>query len=353
MLVSRVDLTRVVQRPELRARVFDELVERARSVPGVRTVASSLATPLSGGLSTRMVDEPRIGGRDADRIVAVNFVGPGWFAMYGTPLVRGRDINDQDRVGTEPIALVNEAFGRKFFGSRDPVGQRIIVPPPVTTGVPTGRAIVGVVGDAVYDSLRESARPTIYIPLTQWDFAIPFSGGSISVRSASGAADALTRTLSESLTKAAPDVTFDFRVLTQQIRWASTQERVLALLAAFFGIVALLLGGLGLYGVTTQAVVERRREIGIRLAIGGRPVHVISAMLVRLAGVVALGITAGLLFSVWIARLAASLLYGIRSNDPTSVVVAALVFSVAALLAAGMASAPAARIDPAEVLRER
>jgi predicted permease len=352
VLVSRVDLTRVAPNPLLRARVFDQLAETARGVAGVRAVSTSLATPLSGGLSTRMVDEPHIGGREADRIVSVNFVGPGWFAMYGTPLLRGRDVDQRDTADTQPVAIVNEAFVRKFFAPRDPVGQRIVAPAPVTRGVPISRTIIGVAGDAVYYSLREPVQPTLYIPLTQWDFALPFSGGSISIRSDSRAADVLTRALSDAMTKTSPDVTFDFRVLTQQIRWAATQERVLAMLAGFFGVVALLLGGLGLYGVTSQVVLGRRREIGIRIALGGPPILVVPAILARVAGLVALGMIVGVILSVGITRVAASLLYEIGPHDPASIAAATVAFSAVAVLAGAVAALRTARTDPAQVLRD-
>jgi putative ABC transport system permease protein len=278
-----------------------------------------------------MVDEPHIGGRDADRIASVNFVGSGWFAMYGTPLLRGRDVNDRDTADAQPVAIVNEAFARRFFPSRDPVEQRIVAPAPVTRGARTSRTIIGLVGDAVYYSLREPVQPTIYIPLGQWDFALPFSGGSISVRSQSRAPDGLTRALSDAMTKTAPDVTFDFRVLTDQIRWAATQERVLAVLAAFFGVVALLLAGLGLYGVTSQALIARRREIAIRIAIGGPPIRVVSATFARVGAIVMVGIIAGVVLSAWLAKLTASLLYHIQSNDPISLAAAAVAFGVAYL----------------------
>ena len=351
VLTVQVDVMRAAA-PAERAALFTRLVDEIAAVPGVSLAGGSLATPLSGHLSTRVVEQPPVGDGMTDRVVSVNFVGPGWFAAYGTPIRTGRDVDVRDTAGATPVAVVNDAFVRKFFNGRDPVGRSIVAPPPGTRTARVPRTIVGTVADAVYFSLREPIPPTIYLPLAQWDFAVPFAGGSVIVRAAAGSPEVLTRPIATTLQRAAPAVGFNFRLLTNQVHAALTQERVIALLSGFFGALALLLAALGLYGVTSYAVTRRRAEIGIRMALGAAPAGVVRLVLSRVALLVGAGAIAGVTASVWASTFVATLLFGLEPRDPATLVGSAVVLAAVGALAGWLPAYRASRIDPAEVLRD-
>jgi putative ABC transport system permease protein len=351
VLTVQLDMMRAGN-PAQRAALFARLVDEIAAVPGVAQAGASLATPLSGQLSTRAIEEPAVGRSIADRIVSVNFVAPGWFAAYGTPIRSGRDVDARDTADAAPVALVNEAFVRKFFGGRDPVGAAIVAPPPGTRAARTPRTIVGTVADAVYFSLREPIQPTIYLPLSQWDFAVAFAGGSVGMRAVAGSPELLTRPIASALRRSSPDVGFDFRLVTRQVRASLTQERVIALLSGFFGALALLLAGLGLYGVTAYAVTRRRTEIGIRMALGAAPASVVRLVLNRVSLLVGVGVLVGGGVSAWASKFVSTLLYGLEPRDPATLVGSAAVLATVGALAAWLPAHRASRLDPAAVLRD-
>ena len=149
-----------------------------------------------------------------------------------------------------------------------------------------------------------------------------------------------------------PDLVVTFRSLTDQVNATLTQERVIAMLSAFFGALALLLAGLGLYGVTSYAVSRRRTEIGIRMALGAAPGGVVRLVLARVTRLVAMGVVIGAALSLWASKFVAALLYGLEPRDPATLAGAAVVLGAVGLLAGWLPARRASRVDPAEVLRE-
>jgi putative ABC transport system permease protein len=214
------------------------------------------------------------------------------------------------------------------------------------------RTIVGVVGDTVFRSLREPLRPTIYLPLSQLDSPLLQYTFYIGVRSSTGSPALVARTVGPALRAINDDLTLAFEPLAQQVDESLAADRVLAILSGFFGAVALLLAGLGLYGVTAYAVARRRVEIGIRMAIGAAPADVVRMVLSRVSLLVGVGVLVGACISVWTSTFLASLLYGLEPRDPATLLGSAVVLAAVAALAGWLPAWRASRIDPADVLRQ-
>jgi predicted permease len=336
--------------PEARLSTYERVLEAVRGVPGVSHAALSEITPVRGDNSTRRMDFP---GRpelpEAERRVWMNRVTPGWFAALGTPLVAGRDLDDRDRAGAPCAVVVNRAFVAKYFAGESPVG-RVITETPTPTSDPAPLTIVGVVGDAVYRSLREPVPPTMYWAVAQRKY--PPGGLSLVVRAAAGPPGALARSVSAAVSGVRPDLSLVVRPLADEVDEALTQERLVATLSGFFGALALLLAALGLYGVTAYAVTRRHLELGIRMALGTTPAGVVRLVLGRVALLVAGGVAAGMLVSWWAARFVETLLFGLAPRDPATVGGAVAVLVLVGALAGWLPAARAARVDPARVLRD-
>jgi ABC-type antimicrobial peptide transport system permease subunit len=212
--------------------------------------------------------------------------------------------------------------------------------------------IVGVVADAVYFSLRETVHPTVYTPLGQFYFSpAVLPSMSLNVRSTAPSPAALTKSVADAIQSVNPHLAFTFQSLSDQVGASLTQERLIAMLAASFGGLALLLAGLGLYGVTSYAVSIRLPEIGIRMALGAAPARVVRLVLGRIAVLIGLGVIAGGGASLWLSPLVASLLYGLEPRDPLTLAGAIATLTAVGALAGWLPARRASRIDPAIVLR--
>ena len=210
--------------------------------------------------------------------------------------------------------------------------------------------MIGLVEDAIYRSIRAEMVPVIYTPLTQWDRPSP--NITIAVRSAAAPPLTLGRGVSAALTAQDGRVAVSSHSLTAQVDAALVQERLLATVSVFFGGLALLLAGLGLYGVTSYAVTSRRTEIGIRMALGADQSGVVRLVLRRVAWLVLIGVAVGAGLSLWATRFVATLLYGLQPRDPSTLVAAAGLLAVIGVLAGWAPARRAARTDPTIVLRE-
>ena len=263
-------------------------------------------------------------------------------------------LRDSDTKARRPSSSSTRRSSKKFLNGANPLGQTVQIGAGSRIAQPP-REIVGVVADAVYRSLREPIPPTMYVPLAQFDDSrspAPPSM-SISVRSSTGSPALLARSVAAAIAAVNPDLALTFRPLADQVNASLTQERVVAMLSGFFGALALLLAGLGLYGVTSYAVSRRRTEIGIRMALGAAPGGVVRLVLSRVSMLVGhrrdrrrrrqpVGVA--------VRHDAALRPRTARSGDarPAAAVVLAAVGALAGWLPAHRAS----RIDPAEVLRD-
>ncbi|HEY7187395.1 MAG TPA: ABC transporter permease [Vicinamibacterales bacterium] len=357
VLVVNVNADRAPIDRTARLPVFERVLDRVRVLPGVVDAGLSRITPVSGqGWNTEVdvSDAPRLNGRQA--LTFRNAITPRWLATLDMRLVAGRAFTDADRKGAPPVVIVNQAFVRRFLNGRDPIGrtvQRRVMfnrnqpnasPPPPAE-------IVGVMADAVYSNLREPVPPTMFEPLEQSEEGALAGGMALILRTA-GSPMADARSIASAIRDVDANLSITFRPLAELVNASVTRERIVAMLAGFFGALALLLASLGLFGLTSYTVERRRTEIGIRMALGAAPSGVIGLVLSGTTGLIAIGIILGGTLSLWAARFVGALLYQVEARDPATLVSAAAMLAAIGAIAAALPAYRASRIDPAVVLRE-
>jgi putative ABC transport system permease protein len=352
VLVTTVNAQRTEIPAADRLATYERVRQSVAAAPGVAAAGVSIVTPVSGMAWNSRISVP--GGAELperQRLSFFNAITPGWLDTFGTPILAGRDVLTTDTKAAPLVVIVNQAFARKFLGNATPLGRVVKVGGGVTE---QSLEIVGLVADAVYRSLRDPVPPTMYIPLAQLDNGSRPAPASMSVavRSASDSPALLARTVAQAIARVNPDLAVTFRPLADQVNASLTQERLVAMLAGFFGALALLLAGLGLYGITAYAVSRRRTEIGIRMALGAAPGGVVRLVLGRLTVLVGAGIAGGCALSLWAAQFVSTLLYGLQPRDPETMFAAASALAAVGALAGWLPAYRASRIDPAEVLRE-
>jgi hypothetical protein len=323
--------------------------DAAAAVPGVRSATIVVERLLSGGgWSAGLIgidDAPITRRRPA---LWRNATTPGWFATMGTPLRAGRDFDASDRIGGLPVAIVNEAFVRQYLAGAPAIGHRIRMGRDVIQEF----RIVGVVGDAVYAKPREGMVATMYEPVAQRDPERFWPYVVLTIKTESGRRAAVERDVAAALTRVDPDVAFTFGTFDQLVAATVTQERLVALLSAFFGGLALLLAAVGLYGVVTHGVRERQSEIALRLSLGAAPSSIVGLVFKRVGVLLAIGLALGVGGSLWAARFVETLLFRLEARDPATFGGAAAILVLVGAFAAWLPARRAARLDPIQVLRE-
>jgi predicted permease len=356
--VVTVDSQGTTVEPSNRVSLYERTRAAVLGLPNVADAAISLQTPASSGGFTPAVEiVDAAGARPSRRLVPANvevfgnLVSAGWFRTFGTPITAGRDFTDGDRRGAPPVAVINETFVRRFFATQSPLGHTIVVYPNTPRAMPA--QIVGIAADAIYGSPRDAVPPTWYMPIAQFDRAgLPFASVRLSVRANAGSPELLTKSVAAAIGEVDPQLALTFRPLASQIHAALTRERLMAQLAASLGVLALILAGLGLYGVTAYAISRRRTEIAVRMALGALPGRVITLVLVRVWLQVGLGIVAGTGISLWASRFVGGLIHGLSPHEPATLVGAAVLLCAMGTAAAWLPARRAARMDPVAVLRE-
>jgi predicted permease len=340
--------------PEERGARVERLREAAAATPGVRSASVSAVRLLTGGgwaTNNRIgVGDGPVLPEDNRNRVWRNATTPGWFDTMGIAILSGRDFTDRDRLGSPPVAIVNEAFVRKYLAGRQPIGQTLRV------GVDPGRRyeIVGVAVDAVYTTPRDGMLPAMYEPIAQRDPKEWSSRASavLTVKAAAGQRASVERDVTAALTRADPALVFTSGTFDQMLDATVTQERLVALMSGFFGALALLLAAVGLYGIVAHAVRARRAEIGVRMALGAAPAGIVGLVMGRVGGLIAVGLAVGLAAGLWGARLVSPLLFQVEARDAATIAGAAVVLASVGVLAAWLPARRAAQLDPASVLRE-
>jgi putative ABC transport system permease protein len=345
VLVAEVSFRRL-NLPRDRYPAFkDELLDRIRAIPGVESAAIAHEIPLHGwGGGSVWID-----GADARQAqdTSLSRVGPGYFKTLEIPLLAGRDFDARDRLDTPLVAIVNEAFARKFLNGASPVGQRFWVE--ATPGDPdTVYEIVGLVRDTKYEDLREEFVPIAYYAAAQNSDAGP--GAPMLIRSRLPQAE-VTAAVKPVLNEINPNITVSFQGFKPMIEATILRERLMATLSGFFGLLALLLACIGLYGILSYGVASRTNEIGIRMALGAGRRDVLWLILREALLLVIVGVAVGLPMIFAVTRLASTLLFGLTPTDPVSLLLAALLMLAVAMVAGYLPSRRATRVDPMVALR--
>ena len=340
--------------------VADRLLERTRALPGVGAAGVTTTIPFGGNYSSGIIlaagSEP--GG--AESIVAPLLVSAsdGYFEAMRIPLLRGRYFDRRDTASTPPVVIVDERLARRFWPGRDAVGQRLLRPANPTgvldllTRGPDARSytVIGVVANVQVTGLTPKDPPVgaYYFPYAQQ----PARSIVIAVRSAKDPEAIITplRSALASIDRELP--LYDVRTMEERLDRSLVGRRMPMIVATAFGAVALFLAAIGVYGVLAAQVTERRREIGIRMALGSSASDVFRLVMRDGARMTLLGIVAGLAGTAAIARLMARLIYGVRPTDPVVVVGVALLLAAVALVATWLPARRAARVNPAAVLAE-
>jgi len=332
------------------AALYAGVQQRLASLPGVRGVSASQPALLSGGVSSRDVffegleygfapgrPEPR--GSQLHQVT----VSPSFFATLGIPLVAGRLLDDRDDQRAPPVVLINQTAARTYFRGANPIGRRF----GSQIEKRTRTEIVGVVGDTKYNSLRDAAPPTMYFPIGQRQWP----SMAVEVRTASDPAAFIT-TVRDAVRGLDPNLPLtNMTTQADAIEGRVAQERLFAQAYVLFGLLALALASIGLFGVMSYSISRRTNEIGVRMALGARRADVIAMVMRESMIMVAAGIVIGLGGTVVAGRLVASLLFGLSPTDPPTIAGAMAVMLAVSAIAGYLPARRASRLDPMAALR--
>lgn len=326
-----------------RAKVFqDELIDRLSALPGVESAAFASVTPLgySTYSSTTIIVDGYQRSLEEQPSLEYNQVGPGYFATLAIPLFSGREFVRTDDEKAPLVAVVNRTMVKRYWAGEDPVGRRFQV---------KGRwaRVVGVVADSKYESMRETPRPFFYVPLKQ-DFV---RGPVLNIRTSQSLLGIRTALLNEVHALDANLALYEMITLQEQVNRSTSPQLVAVTLVSILGGLALLLAGVGLYGVMSYAVAQSTRELGLRMALGAGAPNLLRLVISRGLRLTAGGILFGAAAALALTRLLGQLLFNVSPRDPIVFGAALAVMTTTALFACFLPAWRASRTDPARVLR--
>ncbi len=321
------------------------VLDRLATLPGVTSVTASQVVPLSGGLWTRGVSvEGAPTGPGENEDVGFNVIAPKYFSTLGTPLLGGRDFNSRDSNTAPKVAIVNESFARHYFGPASPLGRRAI-------SVRVTYEIVGVVKDAKYQDLRTGVMPTMYIPWLQREGDQP-SNYSFLLRVPSGDPLRLTSSLEALLNQTDSNLRLrPPQLYSDMLDHSIMIERLMATLGGLFGMLAMMVASLGIFGVMAFQVSRRLNELGLRMALGASRGGIIALIVREVAAMFAIGSILGVIASLALTGFARKILFGFTPTEPGIFGLAALILGVTAFVAGWLPALRASRVDPMIALR--
>jgi putative ABC transport system permease protein len=332
-------------KPPQQMQLYQQVLERLTAVADTRSSAVVWPVPMGGGQGSAglLIEGRPVPPRSERPVAALSSVSPGYFRLMQIPLLRGRDFTDRDRDGAPAVVIVNATLAETHFPGEDPIGRRIALGG--EGGTPL--TIVGVVGDVRLSALREPPKPTTYLPYQQ--FLVPFMTVVVRTDAEAEAIASIVRTKVRELDRDLP--IDEVRTLEQVLDRATAQPRFRTTLLGLFAGLALLLAGVGVYGIVSHSVSLRAREFGIRLALGASPGQLLTLVLREGLGLALIGVLAGIAGAAAVTRVLSSFLFGVGATDPlTFAAVSALLVGIA-LMACYLPARRAMRVDPIQALR--
>jgi predicted permease len=319
---------------------YRSLLDRLRSLPGVESVTFAGNRPGGGWSDNNSAMIDGVAHTYSEAPLRSNTVGPEFFHVMGVPLINGRDFSDSDTEASPNVAVVNETFAKKLMPGVNPIGHQL--------GKPPARTIVGVVKDSKYTRVDEKPIPMAYYPYTQMG---GISHLEVEVR-VHGAAPALLNSIAAAVRGLDPNLPLE-NPMTQDAVFESSywQQQMFSRLSAFFGVLAALLVAIGLYGTLAYRLARRTSEIGVRMALGARPSQVLRMLVGENLLVTGIGLACGLLIALAFAGMMESMLFGLKSRDPITFVIAFFVVMLVSLAASFLPARQAASIAPMRALR--
>jgi predicted permease len=349
MLLVGIDPRLAGYKPTELSMLYQQVLERVGTVANVQSVSMATYSPLSGSQrSSSIVIKGYTSDQDSDPVVEDMLVGPKYAQTLGIPLLRGREIDIRDTPSGPRVAMVNQTFVDRYFKDQNPIGRTFTFDDETDDGAPL--EIVGVIGDVKSADTREPANPAVYRPILQIQDQSAYTV-NIQVRTNGDAAAAggPVRQMINQVDDKLP--VFGVTTMREQIAERHNRDRLSAQLVSFFGALALILACIGLYGVMAHGVARRTNEIGIRMALGARGGNIAWMVLRETLVLVAVGLAIGVPAALLSARLVATQLFGLSPTDPLTLVAAAVVLTVVALLAGYIPARRASRVDPLTALR--
>jgi|HubBroStandDraft_6_1064221.scaffolds.fasta_scaffold02718_6 putative ABC transport system permease protein len=345
ILITSVDFDRLHLPEERYTEYKRDLVKRVQAMPGVESAADAMLIPFGGSTwNDNVLNE----GSDAEAGSAwINYLGPGYFQTIGTQLLAGRDFDDRDTATSVKVAIVNQAFVQKILKGADPLGKRFRIHEPPGKPRPLYE-IVGLTKDNKFQDMHEEYLPFMYFPATQQEKPSP--DDQILIRSSLPLASLMT-SMKQTISDVNPGIDLDFKVFKTRIHDSLLQDQLMATLSGFFGFLAALLAAIGLYGVISYMVVQRTKEIGIRMAIGAERLDVLRLILREASLLTITGLVIGAGLALGAAQAAKSLLYGLKPRDPLTLAAAVVVLSAVAAFASFWPAYRASKLDPLIALR--
>ena len=326
----------------------NEAAGRLAHLPGVEAVSYSKNGLFSGSESANTIKVPGYDAKnEADLDAAFDEVGPGYFSAVGIPLLLGRDVGLQDTDAGPKIAVINESMAKFYFGSSNPIGRKFSIDDPEVQG--QEMEIVGVARDARDHELKGEVRRRFYVPAMQSRRTVP--GIIFEIRTVGNPAAVAEAARKEIKSMAANVPIYDVRTLNSLTERTIQDEILIARLSSFFAGLALLLASIGLYGILSYSVAGRTREIGVRIALGAQRGNVLGMVLQEAGKLVLWGVVFGIPAALLAGRLCASMLYGLKSTDPISMLLVIGLLLAVAMLASYIPARRATRVDPMVALR--
>jgi putative ABC transport system permease protein len=346
LLITTIGFNRLKIEPLRRLEFRDQLLDRVKNVPGVDDVSEMDTIPLSGGGRGSNV---WLEGRSPDDRIGCSFnrIGVDYLKTLQIPLVAGRPFGANDTLNAPQVAIINETLAR-MLRETNPVGKRLVVEANPDEGE-THYEIVGMARDAKFEDLREVELPMVYLASAQDKW--PSTGRRYLVRSSLPPA-AVTASVKQSLMDFTPGLDVRFQVFRTMVQDSLLRDRLMATLSGFFGVLALLLASIGLYGLLSYGVQSRTNEIGIRMALGAQTSNVMSLILKEAVLLVLVGVAVGIPVIIYLSRFAKTLLFGLSPTDPWSLVGASLVLLIVAFIAGYLPARRATKVDPLVALRD-